>query len=162
MRRFGGKCGVGEKPERSKAIVGGHYYQARTGKRWPQQIALTVPGTIRAAMKEDDYGLFVRDRYLPGPNIQEQTVFAPMRVGQPGLGKLRTGRPEVCSISHTGPRGNRLRWLPAQLVRWWRGIRHTEKCCAVLVGAESGASQRTRLQRHCGSREIMSILRAAG
>ena len=73
MIGFGGKCRVSEKPERSQAIIGAHHHQARTRKRRSELIALAVTSTIRAAMKEDDYGLLVPGRHLPGPFRKRQS-----------------------------------------------------------------------------------------
>lgn len=65
--------------------------------------------------------------------------------------------PELRSVAHAGPRGERLWWLPAQLARWWRGIRHTEECDSVSLVAEPHSLQPARHQRHCRGRRIMGI-----
>src|SRR6185437_12490167 len=74
------------------------------------------------------------------PDVEEQAILPPYRVGKPVGGHLRASRTVLDRLAYTDPRPGGTGWLPAQSADWRSRIRDTEERRSVRQGRYAHAS----------------------
>ena len=136
VRRFVGKCRMGQEAEDVEPVVDRHYHRAVACQRGAVvEGARAGTAGVPAAVNPEEDGTRFRG-LARRPDVQEQAVLVLGDVLPAVLHADRTGRG---SVAYAGPGNDRCRWPPAQIAHRRRRERYSLERDDVGIGCGRGA-----------------------